>query len=284
MIAILRLRIKVPGQGARLSRVLGIRQVSQSGAITADNRDAPTEEAIVLGEGALGTVINYGVAHTTEFIEELDRAGIAIINHPTVTAGVSDKKKCLEILREAGVPCLEFTSDVTVAESWARGGSRVFCRTLTRAKKGKGIVIASSADDIVKAPLYTKDYEKTHEHRVHVFVNSKGKPIVIDYVQKKRCPRVGGGKVDEDVRNWKNGWYFSHKNRRMSKAIKQAAVDAIAALGLDFGAVDILSIWKDTKNKKKFISCAVCEVNTAPGMRGTTTFNAYCEAIKERTK
>jgi glutathione synthase/RimK-type ligase-like ATP-grasp enzyme len=51
------------------------------------------------------------------------------------------------------------------------------------------------------------------------------------------------------------------------------AVKAVAALGLDFGAVDVA--WNEHYNK-----CVVFEVNTAPGLYGHT-LDVYVNAIKE---
>jgi glutathione synthase/RimK-type ligase-like ATP-grasp enzyme len=48
---------------------------------------------------------------------------------------------------------------------------------------------------------------------------------------------------------------------------------AVSALGLDFGAVDI--IWNEREDK-----CYVLEVNTAPGLQGSTLEN-YANAIME---
>jgi glutathione synthase/RimK-type ligase-like ATP-grasp enzyme len=64
---------------------------------------------------------------------------------------------------------------------------------------------------------------------------------------------------------------FCHdKVKPLSEAAKEASIRAVAALGLDFGGVDILV--------KKDGSCAVLEVNSAPGIEGTT-LDKYAEAI-----
>lgn len=282
MKAILRLRLKVPGHGAKIARLLGIPTISQTGKMTRNNKEAPVHQA---GDWNWDTpitanvMINYGVAHDTPFLRSCRERGISIFNDPLKTEFAADKVKCLALLTTSGVPTLEWTESKEMAEQWARNGSRVFCRTLTRAKKGKGIVIASTPDEVVRAPLYTKEYAKTHEHRVHVFKRGDGHEI-IDYAQKKPCPRLGGGAVNTAVRNRDEGWYFSHTDRRMSQSIKDACIAAAKALDLDYAAIDVMSIWEDAvrKNgtkKRGFKSCVICEVNTAPGMKAPATLEAY---------
>lgn len=287
MKAVLRLRLKVPGHGAKIARLMGLHTVSQTGKITQNNKEASIYRSgswpIACNE--IKTLINYGVAHDTEFLRWWRMNGCRIVNDPIKTAKASDKVECLRILSAANVPTLDWKEMPEDARVWAHHGSRVFCRTLTRAKKGNGIVIASTPDEVVKAPLYTKEYKKTHEHRVHVFKNKDGVYEIIDFVQKKRCERLAkDGVVNDDIRNKQRGWYFSHENRVMSKHIKQACLDAAKALDLDYCAIDVLSIWETkslkTGTHRKFISCAICEVNTAPGMTAQTTLDAYINAFK----
>jgi D-alanine-D-alanine ligase-like ATP-grasp enzyme len=54
--------------------------------------------------------------------------------------------------------------------------------------------------------------------------------------------------------------------------LRDVALQAVKALDLHFGAVDI--IWNKKDNK-----CYVLEVNTAPGVEGTST-EIYADSIK----
>ena len=59
----------------------------------------------------------------------------------------------------------------------------------------------------------------------------------------------------------------------MPEVVKNTSIEAVLALNLDFGAVDIAYNEKDD-------NCVVLEVNTAPGMRRqTTTHFNYVNAI-----
>jgi D-alanine-D-alanine ligase-like ATP-grasp enzyme len=65
------------------------------------------------------------------------------------------------------------------------------------------------------------------------------------------------------VRNHDNGFIFVRNDVKAPSSVEEQAVRAIKALGLDFGAVDI--IWNDKQQK-----AYVLEVNTAPGLEGST--------------
>ncbi len=86
------------------------------------------------------------------------------------------------------------------------------------------------------------------------------KGSVIDYVEKKM--KSGVKPENPYVRNVENGWVFCREDIAVFEDVKALAIEAIRALGLDFGAVDIIR----TKKGRNY----VLEVNTAVGMEGTT--------------
>lgn len=179
----------------------------------------------------------------------------------------SNKLSSFERFKQDGVACPDFTTDRNVAIGWiVNDGSTVICRKLLRSHSGKGIVIAKTIDELVKCPLYVKYFPKSYEFRVHVF---DGK--VIDYVQKRKRNDVGPD-YNKYVRCHANGWVFCRDNILVKDSVKTLAVDAVNALGLDFGAVDICM----TRSGK----CKVLEVNTAPALENTT-LKSYVKAIKE---
>lgn len=113
---------------------------------------------------------------------------------------------------------------------------------------------------------FVKYQKKKNEYRVHVFNGS-----VIDITQKKKRKGVT---VDTKIRNYHNGWVYCRDDVYIPEGIELLAIRTIKALNLHFGAVDI--IWNELQNK-----CYVLEVNTAPGLTGTT-LERYADAIKER--
>ena len=158
----------------------------------------------------------------------------------------------------------QYTQAISCAESWVTAGSKVYCRTTLTDHSGSGIVIATTPEELVPAPLYTKALDINKEYRIHVF-NGK----VIDAVQKKRR---SGANANPLIRNHSNGWVFARQDINVTDTIKNISIKAVAALGLDFGACDV----GVTEDGTPFIF----EINTAPGLEGSTV-QAYVNAIKE---
>ena len=211
------------------------------------------------------TIINWGEA---ELPARASRC--TVLNSPEGCRNSSDKIRSFEVMDAAGVPIVPFTTSGSIAREWIEEEDDiVYCRTLSRASQGRGIVIAKEPDDMVSAPLYTKYVEASREVRVHVF---KGR--VIDFAQKRKLSsesreeRGFEGDPDVFIRNLDNGWIFARLDVEVPDSAKQVAIDAVEALGLDFGAVDML-VDPDV----------VLEVNSSPGLEGTT-LERYTEAFK----
>ncbi len=119
--------------------------------------------------------------------------------------------------------------------------------------------------ELPAAPLYTRAVENHGEYRVHVFNGE-----VIDYRKKSRHHDDTPEDGQNDVRTLGNGWIYRASNLARLERIENLAVSTIAALGLDFGAVDII---KDEDGE-----VMVLEVNTACGMDDVTLGN-YLTAI-----
>lgn len=160
------------------------------------------------------------------------------------------------------------------------GGDQTFpvvCRTKLRGHSGDGIVIANNADELVEAPLYTKYIKKKDEYRVHVI---RGDAF---FVQRK------ARKLDHEQPNWlvrnlEGGFVFTEVEKKDPVLLEinpnpfacpddviNQALAAIAALGLDFGGVDV--IWNEKEGK-----AYVLEVNTACGLEERTA-DRYRQAI-----
>jgi glutathione synthase/RimK-type ligase-like ATP-grasp enzyme len=206
-------------------------------------------------------VVNWGVSRT-------DCANPHWINSPQAIALASNKLDALWAMHDKGVPVPEFTSSPDEATGWLDAGETVFARTTLRGSSGAGIVVMQSRDDMVRANLYTKYFKAFDEYRVHVF---DGK--VIDVQQKRKREDVPKEEANFMVRSHDNGFNFCRDGVDIPDACLEAAVAAVAALGLDFGAVDL------RYNQKKEQPC-VLEVNTAPGLEGTTV-EKYSQAITE---
>ncbi len=154
------------------------------------------------------------------------------------------------------VPHPEFTFDRGVASSWLADGNVVFCRTLTRASEGRGIVVAETVDQLVDAPVYTKYLKKKREFRVHIF-----KDQVVQVVEKRK--RSGWTSVrDTRIRNSANGYVFCRDVTSIPDGLPELALSASRVTTSDFKGVDI-------GYNEKLDQLFVIEVNSAPGIEGS---------------
>jgi D-alanine-D-alanine ligase-like ATP-grasp enzyme len=97
-----------------------------------------------------------------------------------------------------------------------------------------------------------------------------GKRVVL--VQRKaRDPRCDN--PNWKVRNHDNGFIFVRNDVDPDPQVVEQAVKAVVALGLDFGAADI--IWNEKQKR-----AVVLEVNTAPGLEGST-INDYAQGFRQ---
>lgn len=202
-----------------------------------------------------------------------------ILNQPSAVGRASSKLQAFRAMSQAGVRTVEFTNLRGVAQEWADEGALVYVRRRLQGHSGEGIELVSSTSAAVEAggfpihrsvpeaPLYTKAIiGNRREYRIHVF---DGK--ILHIAQKRR--RDGFAEIEGHnslVRNHHTGWIYSTQNMtELNIAGKNEALKAVAALGLDFGAVDIITNRDDAW---------VLEVNTAPGMEGVT-LDKYVAAI-----
>lgn len=191
-----------------------------------------------------------------------------LFNSPDAVNCASDKVRCLTAMHANGIAHPEFTTHERTAREWARDGNTVVCRTLTRANSGRGIVMARRPEEVVHAPLYTKYIKKQDEYRVHVF---RGR--VLDVQRKMRRRDVPDEDVNWQVRNHTNGFVFGREGVALPNHATALAVDAIRAVVLDFGAVDLIY---NARQDQYY----VLEINTAPGLTGTT-LERYTEAFRD---
>ena len=143
-------------------------------------------------------------------------------------------------------------------------GAILVARTVLNGHSGEGIVLCGDQDLLVDAPLYTVYVPKKQEYRVHVF---RGE--VIDIQRKARRRDVPDDQINWKVRNHANGFVFARNGDALGDVpddVLTQAVAAVSSLGLDFGAADV--IFNDSS-----ALAYVLEVNTAPGLEGTTLEN-----------
>lgn len=221
------------------------------------------------------TIINWG---NSRFSDARVFGQARILNSPEAIRRASMKTDAMAAMQAAGVPIVESTTDHAVAQGWMDAGSLVYARTVLQGHSGEGIVMAHNnpseissvgnaftvQDTLPQARLYTKGIiVQRREFRIHVMNGT------VTYVQQKK--RADGAtsrpQYSNVVRNYHTGWIYASSDVRPNDAALRAAIDAVAALGLDFGAVDVITRRDDAW---------VLEVNTAPGLQGTN-LSTYAE-------
>lgn len=220
-----------PSKGARaLAKALGGKRIS-----------VPTGVDIVVD-----TVINWGDSSCP----------VAVLNTPTAIKRVANKLTAFDAFSSANVPIPAYAK-AKADVGWE--GLTVVRHKLT-GHSGEGIELCDAAE-LPDAPLYVKYIPKEQEYRIHV--GKKGSAFeVISSQRKARRHDIPDNLVNWKVRNHANGFVFVRQNLSIPERVTRAAVDALGASGLDFGAVDVIL----TKQGKAF----VLEINTAPGLEGTT--------------
>ncbi len=172
-----------------------------------------------------------------------------------------DKVSQFRAFTKAGISCPAFATTLDGARELP--SKSVVVRELIDSSEGHGITICVKDEVSIHAPLYTEYIPKKKEYRVHVW-DSK----VID-VQEKR--RKNGAEGNTQIRNTANGYVFCRDGVAVSKELLDLGTSAVAALDRTNGAVDI--IYNEHRGK-----CYVLEVNSRPGMCGTTV-EKYADAI-----
>ena len=191
-----------------------------------------------------------------------------VINPPDAVARATNKLTAFAKFTEAGVSHPSWWTEKEAVDR----KSIVLARTKLTGSGGDGIVVCREGDVLPPAKVYTKYIRKNAEYRLHVF---RGAVILIQ--QKRRDTDAEQTKDQQLIRNHANGWVFavndvSFRDDVQRKECEQLAVSAVNALGLDFGAVDLITSLKEGKPY-------VLEVNTAPGIESPTVLAAYTTAF-----
>lgn len=203
-------------------------------------------------------VINWGVPKINNYPNTLNKDSCNAVDKLKVLANI------------ASFNPIFFTTSIQEARHWVNYGV-VYCRTKLNASQGEDIVLARNKEELVEAPLYTLEIKPVvAEYRVHVFNNK-----IIDIVQKKKLSSERreelGVEINHLIRNHANGYIFAREGVEVSGQVKDIALSSLSTLNLNFGAVDV--VWDGEL-------AFVLEVNTAPGMEGTTV-QKYADAIEE---
>jgi len=153
------------------------------------------------------------------------------LNRAAAIELASHKLKSLDLLREAGIPVPDFDTDPEALVE--RAGYPILGRRMQHAR-ATDVVLCLQRRDWRRRPrdYYVAYIPTNREYRLHVaggeVIRIQGKYLDVreDYVPW--------------VRNYATGHRFRAPRKRLHNARLASAVGAVEALGLDFGAVDLI--------------------------------------------
>lgn len=187
------------------------------------------------------------------------------LNNPVAVVQASDKLIAFEAMQEQGVRVPDFwTSAAEIPDD----AFPIVCRTVLSGHSGAGIVVADSREQLVNAPLYVRYVPKRDEYRVHVV---RGEVIAV----QRKARREDAENPNWRIRNHANGFNFVRGGVEAPADVIEQSIMAVAALGLDFGAVDC-------GFNERHQQATVYECNTAPGLEGQT-IQDYAQAFRRLT-
>lgn len=219
-------------------------------------------------------LLRWGTTKNAELDSVFSRAGAKILNSASAIEANTNKLNSLVVFKSAGVPVPVFYKNKKDIRNFPVLGRKF------NHKGGKDIIMISGSidplkNDYSKIPdrhFYTEFIPSEAEYRVHVFA---GKVIRIT----KKVFR-GHDRFDKDIsekcviRNDTYGWghhaLTDDELKLFSKDALDVCVRAVKAIGLDFGAVDLL-IGKGRPY--------VLEVNSCPRLN-SIGMELYANSIK----
>ena len=188
---------------------------------------------------------------------ELDEGAKAVLNPARAINGNLHKDKAHAKFLEAGVSAPLFWNDFETARAACRELGCDFLRRRKHHIQGQDIIRLSPTDNLPRAKrsgYYVQFLEKDREFRLHIFQDR-----CIGMAEKKKRE---GDNPNPIIWNFENGWdlvYYSKEERERDiphyREMVEESVKACEAIGLDFGAVDLIMC-----NEKPYI----LEANTAP--------------------
>jgi predicted ATP-grasp superfamily ATP-dependent carboligase len=192
---------------------------------------------------------------------EFDQPG-RCINPAKAIWKAGDKLAALRAMQEAGVRVPEFYERCP--------GEGVILARKRRGFGGTDIQICGH-NPCVPAEWYSRFVPNDREYRIHI-VDGNLVRVVRKYLERPEQRR------SEHIKNHSNGYVFKTPARKLNTSRVDASVKAVEALGLDFGAVDLVV---DAQGVEY-----VLEVNTAPAC-SPKTLQAYAfqlaNLIRERS-
>jgi len=175
-----------------------------------------------------------------------------------------NKFKQINLMLSAGVPVIPAAKSAMEAKSFGLS-DKVIKRTLAHSEgRNVEIITENFSDEEDDEHYYRPLLNFKNEYRVHII---KDKVVAIAHKHKEVNNTIN--ETANIIRSYDNGWRFAMLDEdflsrwRIKDKVISASKKAIAAVGYDFGAVDIGVVGLSTDPNVKVY---VIEVNSAPGL------------------
>ena len=216
-------------------------------------------------------IVNWGMTAKKSFFTG-NSNHYKFLNHPERVKLCNDKIRFFEHVKGSSVRVPDYTVDLEQAMKWLDEGAIVLGRS-SRGSGGNDIkFFDKDPEEFVESDFFSKYKKKKEEYRIHIFndrIICSQKKVLREF--DDNGDPVDKSLVDFRIRNHTHGFIFQKHNIDPPADVIDQARAAIEKVGLAFGAVDV--IWNEYEKK-----AYVLEVNTAPGLEGTTV-KAYGDAI-----
>ena len=206
------------------------------------------------------TIINWGNSNPIEA-----QHNVRVVNNPAAISVAVNKSSALSAMQAAGVRVPTFTREAPQDHR----GIWLARHSLT-GSGGNGIQVVREGEPMPDAPLYVQYVRKTAEYRIHVAFGTV-------FMCQFKLRRADNEQTADQklIRNHDNGWVFAPRPvDELPLTVKEEAIKAVAALGLDFGAVDMIICKREDLPY-------ILEVNTAPGIESPTLKQEYGRIFRE---
>lgn len=185
--------------------------------------------------------------------------GYEFVNRSEAISNASDKLRALRFIQEAGIRVPEFSATQPDLQTgtWLGRDRHGF--------GGRDIVVYSGDGFLLedRHEWFSKYIENDREYRLHVAFGEiiRTQRKYLDHPEQR---------TSDHVKNYRNGYRFRAPRTELNNSRKAAAIGAVAACGLDFGAVDLIV----APDQREY----VLEINTAPKCSPLTA-RAYINAF-----
>lgn len=227
-------------------------------------------------------VINWGNPRVPE---DWNITSALMLNYPYEVGRAANKLQAFRRMRANDVRTPYHTTNLSEAQQWFRDGTIVLGRDLINGSGGRGITVyhpdECNVNDIGEHRFYVPYIKKKREFRIHVGLELNNPDPQVIFIQEKKR-RAAENRDNESynsyIRNYSNEWVFAHNDLDPVPAgVITQAFRAVRALGLQFGAVDVVY-------NQHYDNAYVLEVNTACGLQGETInrYVSYFEGIRNQ--